>query len=407
MLRKALAIFARKWILRLACTLGLLSIAAVGCISVAKVDPAAADRQLISGELVPTETRWPKRDSPELPRITVEQGSGPVDCGAHKNCRVLRHIQTDELTSYLLVTKFSDSPLQVNGKNNFTSGEGKGASKFCIELENQTFVLALVQPATRQPAIGTMYYLASIEGMSKREQKLLKVACDTGWNVITTTVEMTFSYPQELRWGSEGEMYLAFRIDSHLADRAFAAESITAFLEKERPELMVRPRVMVGMSAGAIALPTVARRVDIDAAVLIGGGENVAEIMLTSPLFQKHTTLVEPVETASDTSEREYQPVSDVARRIEFAQRAFARCELDPSKMADSLNSIPVLMLHAQYDKIVPSRTGQRMYESLGKPERWMYRTGHVGLCVLMQQKINPVLDWLERQTATLTAARN
>ena len=247
-----------------------------------------------------------------------------------------------------------------------------------------------------------MYYLASIEGLSKREYALLETASDAGWNVIATTVEMSFSSPQQVALDDEGEQQLAIRIDNHLADRAYAVEPITEFLGAERPELLKRPRVMVGMSAGAIALPTVAARVGpLDAAVLIGGGQSVAEIMLTSPLFRQHTTLVERNMDAGERDDVESHPVVDRERREEFAERVFARCKLDPANTAAALSKTPVLMLQANYDKIVPARTGNALFESIGQPERWTYNTGHIGLCALLNWKVASILEWLEENATT------
>jgi hypothetical protein len=55
-------------------------------------------------------------------------------------------------------------------------------------------------------------------------------------------------------------------------------------------------------------------------------------------------------------------------------------------------------MVQAKYDDNVPASAGQSMYESLGRPDRWQYRTGHIGLTLLMPWKIDYVLDWMEAQ---------
>lgn len=159
-------------------------------------------------------------------------------------------------------------------------------------------------PSSREHPIGTMYYFASSNGLAKPEQKFLRLACDVGWHVIAMTIDLTFGYSQQLQLGEGGEIGLALRIDNHLADRAFAIESFNIYLETERPELLLRPTVFVGLSAGAIALPTVAARTGPpDAAVFVAGGQNVAEIILTSPLFGEHTKLVHPTEADSDNEE--------------------------------------------------------------------------------------------------------
>lgn len=49
----------------------------------------------------------------------------------------------------------------------------------------------------------------------------------------------------------------------------------------------------------------------------------------------------------------------------------------------------PVLMIHAKYDKIVPATTGDALYLSMGKPERWSYRTGRSVRDVTLENQTN------------------
>ena len=94
------------------------------------------------------------------------------------------------------------------------------------------------------------------------------------------------------------------------------------------------------------------------------------------------------------------EPVTDMGKRSEFANDAFDQCRLDPARTASSLASTPTLMLHAKYDRIVPARTGDSLYTSLGRPERWSYRIGHSGLCAILPWKAKHILNWLEDVTA-------
>jgi hypothetical protein len=273
---------------------------------------------------------------------------------------------------------------------------------YTIHLDGQTIVFAMVMPALASSPKGTLFYLASIDLLSKHEQQVIDEARQQGWNVVVSTVDISFSSPQKLQADSGGVLRLANRIDSHLAARAYAVESMMAFLAETRPDFMELPRVLVGMSAGAIAAPTVAARVgNFDAAVLIGGGENVAGVMLTSPLFAQHTTLHEPVIESDDNGTKGGdEQVTDATRRMAFASEVLSASRLDPAKTSAALGRLPVLMVHARYDKIVRASAGDELRKSLGSPERWIYNTGHVGLCVMMKWKFRPILLWAERQTA-------
>jgi hypothetical protein len=157
------------------------------------------------------------------------------------------------------------------------------------------------------------------------------------------------------------------------------------------------------MSAGAIALPTVVARIGhVDAAVVIGGGENVAEIIAGSPLFSQHIELVDIHCDMGQKGECNVKllPCANPQKRAEFVAAVLRKSKIDPRHAAAALKGTPVLMVQAMYDDIVPASAGQSMYESLGRPERWQYRTGHIGLTLLMPWKIDYVLDWMAARTA-------
>ncbi len=368
----------------------------VGCVTIATVEISSSSRD-IPAQLVPNEV-WPARGEPHAPEVTVQSGSGPTDHGPFELCRVMENFRTDEIEGYMLVSTVADPRIRVTSGFNWASG-GENPSVHKVHLNNQTILLAFVMPSSREHPIGTMYYFASSNGLAKQEQKFLGLACDAGWHVIAMTIDLTFGYSQQLPLGEGGEIGLALRIDNHLADRAFALESFNKYLETERPELLLRPTVFVGLSAGAIALPTVAARTGPpDAAVFVAGGQNVAEIILTSPLCGEHTKLVHPTEADAD-NEEPIKLVTDSLLRAEFAKNVFNRCRLDPAKTASVLSSTPTLMLHANYDRIVPAHMGDALYNSLGRPERWSYRIGHIGLCAMLPWKAKHILRWLEEKT--------
>lgn len=250
-----------------------------------------------------------------------------------------------------------------------------------------------------------LLYLGSIEVFSAGETKLLRAASECGWNVVACTIGVDFLADQKIIRNDRGATRLASRVDNHLADRAYAMEAMLAYLEQQQPELLAGPRVIAGTSAGAIALPTVVARIGpVDAAVLIGGGENVAQIILESPLLNQHIELVEEklTEQSAGKFKLSWEPCTDPQLRSEFANRVLQKSKIDPHYAAAALVDTPVLMLQAKYDSIVPALTGQSLYESLGRPQRWSYRTGHVGLTLLVPWKIGYVLDWMATQTAGL-----
>lgn len=394
-----------KWASRLFASFLFLLAVTIAVMSVASVE-SPGPRQSSTHPAVVKDADWPARESPAAPNIT-RTGPGPIDLGAYKCCRVLCVGKDDEhgVESFLLVTtaaQVASAEQQGNVVLNGATSVGGEPSNYRLTLENQNLLFAQAMPATSR-AIGTLLYLGSIDVNSDGEGKMLQLARDRGWNVLACSIGMDYMAPEKIVVDDGGSTRLASRIDNHLADRAYAMEALIAYLETHRPELLVGPRVIAGMSAGAIALPTVVARIGpVDAAVVIGGGENVAEIISGSPLFSQHIELVDVHCGVGQKGERnvELLPCTNLQKRAEFVAAVLRKSKIDPYYAAAALKGTPVLMVQAKYDDIVPAAAGRSMYESLDRPERWQYRTGHIGLTLLMPWKIEYVLDWMAAQAA-------
>jgi hypothetical protein len=337
---------------------------------------------------------WPEFSSPTSPRISVIRGSGPRDLGSFGKCCVLAFDDGgDDIDSYVLVFSTPKHLGQFTGSFKCSSND----DDFTVHLEGQSIIFVSIMPAMTHSAKGTLFYLAGMDVFSEHELKLLNEARRLGWHVVASTVDISFIEPQTLHADLRGIIQLATRIDSHLAARAYAVETMMAFLTEKYPELMKGPRILVGTSAGAIAAPTVAAKVgNFDAAVLIGGGENIARVVLTSPLFVQHTTLFKGPTSSKDNAGGEQ--VADYETRLAFASKVLAASRLDPAKTSGALKRLPVLLVHARYDKIVPANAGDDLRKSLNFPERWTYNTGHIGLMIMMQWKFKQVLAWIDQQ---------
>src|SRR5690606_32911175 len=99
--------------------------------------------------------------------------------------------------------------------------------------------------------------------------------------------------------------FMAGVIDNHLAERVYAAQAGLELLRAERPDEPPRPLVLIGASAGAIALPALAASLDEppDAAVLIGGGAPFIRVLIGSPLAKRQLAFVrfdEPPQTLEE-----------------------------------------------------------------------------------------------------------
>lgn len=173
--------------------------------------------------------------------------------------------------------------------------------------------------------------------------------------------------------------------DDRLAEVAYAVEAILAHVEEADPALARLPRVLVGCSAGAMAAPAVAARIPgrFAACVLVGGGANLLDIALRTSFAEARPR----IRWATDRDESD--------QRREAVEAYLSRVALDPVRTAPALRGTRSLVIHATFDAIVPSARGLDLWEALGRPERWNFTGGHLGLFVLLPDQAEPVHEWL------------
>lgn len=172
-----------------------------------------------------------------------------------------------------------------------------------------------------------------------------------------------------------------------LAECAFAAQAAWQHLEAARPELKPLPHAIVGFSAGAITLPTVAALEPgrYNAAVLVGGGAHFWQMQELS----NYRSMIDALDL-SWTS-----PPTPGA--LQTLRDAYARgVPLDPLHTAKALQGTPALVIQADADLAVPSPLGDCLWERLGKPERWLEPGGHEDLFIHLPSKFKRIADWLD-----------
>jgi len=262
-----------------------------------------------------------------------------------------------------------------------------------------------LEPASTPAARGTVIYLASIMGLPPQEQAFLRRLRRAGWNVAACLPSLELFYRDgwpRLEGGGDltkAARHLAERIDGHLAERAYAVEALLEYLAEERPAWLEVPRVAIGSSAGAIALPAVVARIgEVDAAVLIGGGAHVPRIIMDSWLgIYKPVLHVEaPQPGAGRNPHQTTRPLTPRERRL-LKEQAFRKSRLDPAHLGSVLNGTPTLLVSARHDGIVPAETGDLLYEALHRPERWTYPVGHVILFLGLPSQAGKVAAWLDQ----------
>lgn len=262
----------------------------------------------------------------------------------------------------------------------------------------------LFEPRTRE-RWGTIVHLTGIMGLSP-EVGTVRAWQRLGWRVLVVSPPATrFVGGDVLRRGVEIELdpeepreeelervgrLLAQEVDARLADWSYTVEAVLDELEREGELAGDEALVLSGLSMGAIVSPAVAARMPgrFDAAVLTAGGGDFLTIMRSTLL---------PGAGAKIT--RGGRAISAVERSV--VARAYREASrLDPVNAAVSLRGTPVLMLHAAWDAIVPSSSGDRLRAALGEPDRITFLTGHVGLSWVFQTQAEPIHRWLMEHAA-------
>lgn len=174
------------------------------------------------------------------------------------------------------------------------------------------------------------------------------------------------------------------------AECAFAVQAAFAHVERNDPRLANLPRAALGMSGGAMAMPTILALEPerYGACVLIAGGADFWAIAALS----NYADWIDAVRVEWTGGP---PPRSAIDR---FAEAYRAAAPLDNVNTAPAVRSIPTLMIHGTRDRAVPSDLGDLLWERLGRPERWSAPMGHEMLFfVYLPRRSADLIAWLDR----------
>ncbi len=197
--------------------------------------------------------------------------------------------------------------------------------------------------------------------------------------------------------GEDVASRVAQTADQRVAECAYATDAALDHIQAQRADIEDKPIVLLGMSGGAMALPSVyAYTPDrYDAAVLIAGGANFLKIMIESNYKSWIDAILIDFDPASDRLGKPEPGVVDT-----LASLYLEHAKLDGYQTAPLMkeNGLPTLVLHAKKDKAVPASTGDLLYERLGKPERWEYPFGHEIIFATLPTQIPKIETWVREQ---------
>lgn len=192
---------------------------------------------------------------------------------------------------------------------------------------------------------------------------------------------------------SAGES-LGKEITADVIESASGAEPVLAWLEQQQPDLRSRPLIVVGCSGGVpAAMAFASRHVDrLAGLIIVGGFEDFEQLLARTDLNDGEPTI----------AWRDDTPLPEQQRQ--FTEAFQTNCTVDPGRLARAIPSDRVLMIQGRFDTLVPTDLSDRLWESLGRPERWKFFGGHRLLFFRLSAYSRDLADWAETRAAEFSS---
>ncbi len=263
-----------------------------------------------------------------------------------------------------------------------------------VDLQRTWFSYA--EPLGRTPARGLIILLPGLFGTPETTIDALAQSLRAeGWGVLRMLAQPSrFSERRDFRIdpaepgpGIIGPAGVSAVLGDRAVECAYAVEAALVYVMSQRPSLADRPRVIMGLSAGAMVLPTVVARqpTAFDAAILIAGGADYMSIALRSS-YAGWVDALRFVWLGAAPTEQQRREAIALYR---------SASPLDPLRTAPVLRTMPTLMIHARSDTAVPADLGDELWELAGRPERWSFAGGHEWLFIFLPGHTERMISWL------------
>jgi len=237
---------------------------------------------------------------------------------------------------------------------------------------------------------GLAYVLCGLGGMQHSSRVLGKELLSDGWVVVyvfTTQNTPDYGASIDLQSKSSSHQYAAAAIelfDAKYCQVIEATQAIRELMENQFPTLHTSPIVLIGISAGALQAPAVYHTMkdDVNAVVLVAGGANMFDIVQEGAFTKWSFSHDDGIPFNKDDLQTIGTAYLDQLSR-------------DPYHLAPNLPKDRTLIVHAKYDAVVPAINGDLLWERAGKPERWIYSSGHLGLFMTFDQHAEDIVNWI------------
>ena len=236
---------------------------------------------------------------------------------------------------------------------------------------------------------GLAIILCGLGGMQHSSRTLGKALLDDDWAVVYMyTVLNVPEYSMKVKLEGNQPVASAIKIfDSKYCQVITATKAIRNRMEKQLPSLLNAPLVLIGISAGALNTPAVYYELqdEVEAVVLVAGGANMFDIVQEGAFTNWKFT---------DADENKFSREELDAMNEQYLQTP----SRDPYFLAPDLPHEDTLIIHARWDAVVPAENGDLLYERAGKPERWIYSSGHLGLFMMFGWHSADIVEWLDHK---------
>ncbi len=275
-----------------------------------------------------------------------------------------------------------------------------GTDQDMVRIERTWFTFS--SPRDPEALIGTLVILPGMFGTPGPVVDGAEVSFQNkGWAVLRMMSQpsgFTAHKRVAVEEGRTGEIAaeVARVYDQRTAECAYAVDAALDYVLESSPELHQHPVVLLGMSGGAMVLPTVyAYSPDrYDAGVLVAGGAN--SMLITA--MSSYKEMIDAVRFDFDPSTDRIDGKATRDILLGLSEAYLKTAKLDPIMTATEMRDIPVLMLHAKNDKAVPAKRGVDLYDALGRPERWQYPVGHELIFAALPTQFGRIDRWIRAE---------